>query len=83
MESLNERWFEAMMSGPVAGTLRSPFTFGRKANIKNGVKNARNVPYGKLFMALMYYSKVPEVEYPLAISLLRGIYATIEHGRYR
>jgi hypothetical protein len=44
IESLNERWFEARISGPVDGTLRSPFTFGRKSNIKNGVRNARRVP---------------------------------------
>jgi hypothetical protein len=46
IESLNERWFEAMMTGPLSGTLRSPFTFGRKASIKNGVKNERKIPYG-------------------------------------
>jgi hypothetical protein len=44
IESLNERWFEAMISGPLAGTLRSPFTFGRKRIIKKGVKKARKVP---------------------------------------
>jgi hypothetical protein len=44
MESLNERWFEAMINGPVAGTLRRPFTLGRKRIIKKGVKKARKVP---------------------------------------
>ena len=46
MESLNERWLLAKIQGPVAGTWRKPFTFGRKANNSIGVKNARNVPYG-------------------------------------
>jgi hypothetical protein len=44
MESLKERWFEARISGPEAGTFRKPFTLGRKSNIKNGVRNARRVP---------------------------------------
>ena len=44
MESLKERWFEAMITGPFDGTWRRPLTFGRKANIKNGVRNARSVP---------------------------------------
>ena len=41
------------MTGPVAGTLRKPFTFGRNANIKNGVKNARSTPYGRLFTFIL------------------------------
>ncbi len=41
------------MTGPVAGTLRRPFTFGRNANIKNGVKNARSTPYGRLFTFIL------------------------------
>jgi hypothetical protein len=44
MESLNERWFEARMSGPETGTLRRPFTLGLNNNIKKGVRNARSVP---------------------------------------
>ena len=72
-----------MITGPVAGTLRKPFTLGRKANIKNGVKNARNVPYGKLFMALMYYSKAQSGEYSAGISRFQVRYATIEHGQCR
>jgi len=48
IESLKDRWFEAMMTGPFAGTCRSPRTFGLKASIKNGVRKARKVPYGKL-----------------------------------
>jgi hypothetical protein len=44
MESLKERWFEARISGPETGTLRSPFTFGLNNNIKKGVRNARSVP---------------------------------------
>jgi hypothetical protein len=49
IESLKERWFEAMITGPFDGTLRSPRTFGRKVSIKNGVRKARKVPYGRLF----------------------------------
>lgn len=49
IESLNERWLEAIIKGPFAGTLRRPRTFGRKASMRNGVKNARKAPYGKLF----------------------------------
>jgi hypothetical protein len=48
IESLKERWFEAMITGPLAGTLRNPRTLGRKASIRNGVRNARKVPYGRL-----------------------------------
>jgi hypothetical protein len=44
IESLKERWLEAIITGPRVGTLRSPRTLGRKVNIKIGVKNARNVP---------------------------------------
>jgi hypothetical protein len=44
IESLNERWFDAMITGPLDGTCRKPRTLGRKANIKIGVKNARKVP---------------------------------------
>jgi hypothetical protein len=44
IESLNERWLEARIRGPDAGTLRKPFTFGRKATMRNGVRNARRVP---------------------------------------
>jgi hypothetical protein len=48
MESLKDKWLEAMMTGPFAGTFRSPFTLGRKPAIRKGVKNARKVPYGRL-----------------------------------
>jgi hypothetical protein len=44
IESLKDKWFEAMMTGPLDGTLRRPRTFGRKANIRNGVRKARKVP---------------------------------------
>jgi len=49
IESLKDKWFEAIITGPLAGTLRSPRTFGRNASIKKGVRNARKVPYGRLF----------------------------------
>lgn len=48
MESLNERWLLAKIHGPVAGTWRKPFTFGRNARSNIGVKKARSVPYGSL-----------------------------------
>jgi hypothetical protein len=48
IESLKDKWLEAMMTGPFAGTLRRPLTLGRKPAIKNGVRNARKVPYGRL-----------------------------------
>jgi hypothetical protein len=44
IESLKDRWLLAIITGPFAGTFRSPFTFGRKASIKNGVRNARKTP---------------------------------------
>jgi|688.fasta_scaffold2057571_2 hypothetical protein len=55
IESLKERWFEAIINGPFAGTLRRPRTLGRKASIRNGVKNARKAPYGKLFSTGLIY----------------------------
>jgi hypothetical protein len=48
MESLKDKWLEAMMTGPFAGTLRRPLTLGRKPAIRKGVRNARKVPYGRL-----------------------------------
>jgi hypothetical protein len=53
IESLKERWFEAIITGPEAGTWRKPLTFGRNRIIRNGVRNARKMPYGRLFMALI------------------------------
>jgi hypothetical protein len=48
IESLKDKWLEAMISGPFAGTLRNPLTLGRNKIIKNGVRKARSVPYGRL-----------------------------------
>ena len=48
IESLKDKWFEAIITGPFAGTLRRPFTLGRNPAIKKGVRNARKVPYGRL-----------------------------------
>jgi hypothetical protein len=53
IESLKERWFEARINGPDAGTFLNPFTLGRNKIIKNGVRNARSVPYGRLFTPLI------------------------------
>jgi hypothetical protein len=36
IESLKERWFEAIITGPVAGTNRSPETFGLKSKVSTG-----------------------------------------------
>ena len=38
IESEKERWFEAMITGPTVGTKRKPVTFGRKANIRSGLR---------------------------------------------
>jgi hypothetical protein len=44
IESLKERWLEAMITGPRLGTCRKPVTLGRKRTIKMGVrKDLRNV----------------------------------------
>jgi hypothetical protein len=43
-ESLKERWFDAMITGPTLGTLRKPVTLGLKRSIRIGVRNdLRNV----------------------------------------
>jgi hypothetical protein len=36
IESLNERWFEAIITGPFAGTFRNPFTFGLNNRVRMG-----------------------------------------------
>jgi hypothetical protein len=36
IESLNERWLEAIITGPCAGTFLSPFTLGRKSRVRIG-----------------------------------------------
>jgi hypothetical protein len=36
IESLKDRWFEAIITGPVAGTNRSPETFGLKSRVSTG-----------------------------------------------
>jgi hypothetical protein len=38
IESEKERWFEAMITGPTVGTKRKPVTFGRKANMRRGLR---------------------------------------------
>jgi hypothetical protein len=38
IESLNERWFEAMITGPLCGTFRSPVTLGRKSSVRIGMR---------------------------------------------
>ena len=45
IESLNERWFEAMITGPLLGTWRSPLTFGLNSNIKSGIKKDFRIEY--------------------------------------
>jgi hypothetical protein len=44
IESLKERWFEAIIKGPELGTFRRPLTLGRKRIMRKGVRNARKVP---------------------------------------
>jgi hypothetical protein len=36
IESLNERWFEAIITGPFAGTFLSPFTLGLNNRVRMG-----------------------------------------------
>jgi hypothetical protein len=38
IESLKERWFEAIITGPFVGTNLSPLTFGLNININSGIK---------------------------------------------
>jgi hypothetical protein len=38
IESLKERWLEAIITPPLLGTRRSPVTLGLKKSIKIGVK---------------------------------------------
>ncbi|CAB4758067.1 unannotated protein [freshwater metagenome] len=42
IESLNERWLEAIITGPDWGTFRSPVTFGRKSKVKIGMRKDFN-----------------------------------------
>jgi hypothetical protein len=44
IESLNERWFDAMMTGPDEGTLRRPRTLGRKSRVRTGSRKDFNNP---------------------------------------
>jgi hypothetical protein len=46
IESLNDRWLEAIMTGPLLGTYLRPETLGRKINIKSGIRNDFNILYG-------------------------------------
>ena len=38
IESLKDKWFEAIITGPVFGTWRRPVTFGLNSNIKSGTR---------------------------------------------
>jgi len=42
IESLKERWLEAMITGPDCGTFRSPVTLGRKSKVKIGMRKDFN-----------------------------------------
>jgi hypothetical protein len=42
IESLKDRWLEAMITGPTVGTFLRPVTFGRKKIIKIGERKAFN-----------------------------------------
>ena len=44
IESLNERWFDAMITGPCEGTFRRPLTFGRKSSVRTGSRKDFNNP---------------------------------------
>jgi hypothetical protein len=38
IESLKERWFDAIITGPDCGTLRRPVTFGRNSKVRMGIR---------------------------------------------
>jgi hypothetical protein len=38
IESLKERWLEAIITGPLCGTFRSPVTLGRKSSVRIGMR---------------------------------------------
>jgi hypothetical protein len=42
-ESLKDKWFDAMITGPTVGTWRKPVTFGRKASMRRGLRKDFNV----------------------------------------
>ena len=46
IESLKERWFEAMITGPLLGTCLKPETFGLNRSIKSGKRNDFKILYG-------------------------------------
>ena len=48
IESLKERWFEAIITGPEEGTFLNPFTFGLNSKVKTGSRNDFNNPYANL-----------------------------------
>jgi hypothetical protein len=45
IESLKERWLEAIITGPLLGTNLSPLTLGRNINIKSGIKKDFKIEY--------------------------------------
>jgi hypothetical protein len=48
IESLNERWFEAIITGPCDGTFLNPLTFGLKSRVKTGIRKDFSNPYATL-----------------------------------
>jgi hypothetical protein len=38
IESLNERWFDAIITGPLWGTFRRPETLGRNSKVRIGMR---------------------------------------------
>ena len=54
IESLNERWFEAMMTGPDDGTFRRPRTLGRKRRVRIGSKKDRIWPNQSVSLSASY-----------------------------
>jgi hypothetical protein len=53
IESLKERWLEAIITGPIEGTLRRPVTLGRKRSIKIGERKAFNKVYARTVIACL------------------------------
>jgi hypothetical protein len=48
IESLKERWLDAIITGPFEGTFRRPLTFGRNSRVRIGIKKDLSRPYATL-----------------------------------
>jgi hypothetical protein len=63
IESLNERWFDATITGPIFGTFLKPVTLGRKSTMRIGVRNDFRNVYAiprPLFQLIQLFAEVEE-----------------------